>query len=193
MLLDNSVVFQVKQLLSWKAEYGVLTWGLHLRVFFPLKGKMPLGDRLCSMKPKTRVVGWDWASLVAQIVKIPPAIRETWVLSQDREDPLEEGLAIQSSILAWRIPMDRGAWPATVLGIVKRGDTTERLSTVAQVRICIQAGRIRQEHFFAENLVEKKKRWTDCQNWWLYQRVALREGPEPTPSSCCQTKKKRHW
>ena len=35
------------------------------------------------------------------------------------EDPLEEGLATHSSILAWRIPMDRGAWQATVLGVTK--------------------------------------------------------------------------
>ena len=37
-----------------------------------------------------------------------------WVQFLGREDPLEEGMAIQSSILAWRIPMDRGAWRATV-------------------------------------------------------------------------------
>ena len=35
------------------------------------------------------------------------------------EDPLEEGMATRSSILAWRIPIDRGAWPATVHGITK--------------------------------------------------------------------------
>ena len=36
------------------------------------------------------------------------------------EDPLEEGMATHPSILAWRIPMDRGAWQATVLGVAKR-------------------------------------------------------------------------
>ena len=35
------------------------------------------------------------------------------------EDPLEEGMATHSSILAWRIPMDRGAWRATVHGVLK--------------------------------------------------------------------------
>ena len=35
------------------------------------------------------------------------------------KDPLEEGMATHSSILAWRIPMDRGAWPATVHGVAK--------------------------------------------------------------------------
>ena len=51
----------------------------------------------------------SWTSLVAQMVKNPPAMRETWVGSLGWEDPLEEGMATRSSILAWRIPMDRGA------------------------------------------------------------------------------------
>ena len=44
------------------------------------------------------------ASLVAQLVKNPPAMWETWVQSLDWEDPLEKGKAAHSSILAWRIP-----------------------------------------------------------------------------------------
>ena len=46
---------------------------------------------------------------MAQLVKYLPAMRETWVRFLDWEDPLEEGMATYSSILAWRIPMDRGA------------------------------------------------------------------------------------
>ena len=42
-------------------------------------------------------------SLVAQTVKNPPAVWETWVQSLGWEDPLEEGMAIHPSILAWRI------------------------------------------------------------------------------------------
>ena len=49
------------------------------------------------------------ASLVAQLVKNPPAVWETWVQSLCWEDPLEEGMTTQSNILAWRIPMDRRA------------------------------------------------------------------------------------
>ena len=60
-----------------------------------------------------------WTFLVAQIAKNPPAMRETWVRSLGWEDPLEEGMATYSSILAWRIPMDRGAWQATVHGVTK--------------------------------------------------------------------------
>ena len=48
-----------------------------------------------------------WAFLVSQMVKNPPAMQETRVQSLGWEDPLEEGIAIHSSILAWRIPMDR--------------------------------------------------------------------------------------
>ena len=43
-------------------------------------------------------------TLVALLVKNPPAIRETWVPSLGGEDPLEKGKATHSSILAWRIP-----------------------------------------------------------------------------------------
>ena len=47
---------------------------------------------------------YSWASLVAQLVKNPPAMWETWVGSLDWEDTLEKGKASHSSILAWRIP-----------------------------------------------------------------------------------------
>ena len=44
---------------------------------------------------------------------------EMQVQSLGQEDPLEEGMATHSSILAWRIPMDRGAWWATFHGVTK--------------------------------------------------------------------------
>ena len=47
---------------------------------------------------------YSWASLVAQMVKNPPTMRETWVQSLGWEDPLEKGKATHSSILVWRIP-----------------------------------------------------------------------------------------
>ena len=50
------------------------------------------------------------ASLVAQMVKNPPATWETWVRSLSWEDSLKEGMATHSSFLAWRIPTDRRAW-----------------------------------------------------------------------------------
>ena len=53
------------------------------------------------------------------MVKNLSAMQETRVQSLGQEDPLEKEMATLSSILAWRIPMDRGAWQAAVLGVVK--------------------------------------------------------------------------
>ena len=50
---------------------------------------------------------YSWASLVAQLVKNLPAMWETWVQPLGWEDPLEEGMVAHSSILAWRIPMEK--------------------------------------------------------------------------------------
>ena len=60
---------------------------------------------------------YSWASLVAQLVKNPPAMQETWVPSLGWEDPLEKGKVTQSSILAWKIPCGH-----------KDSDTTEQLA-----------------------------------------------------------------
>ena len=70
---------------------------------------------------------WIWspplliggASLLAQQVKNPPAMWETWVRSLGWDDLLEKGKATHSSILGWRIPMDIGAWRAAVHGFAK--------------------------------------------------------------------------
>ena len=62
---------------------------------------------------------YSWASFMAQLVKNLPAMRDTWVRSLGWEDPLEEGMATHSSVLAWRIPMDQRAWWAAVHGVKK--------------------------------------------------------------------------
>ena len=54
--------------------------------------------------PGLEALQYSWASLVAQLVKNLPAMRETWVQSLGWEDPLEKGKATHSNILAWRIP-----------------------------------------------------------------------------------------
>ena len=56
---------------------------------------------------------------MAQTVKNLSAMWETWVRSLSWDDPLEEGMVTHSSILAWGIPMDRGAWRAAVRGVAK--------------------------------------------------------------------------
>ena len=62
---------------------------------------------------------YSWASLVAQTLKNPHATHKTWVQSLGLEDPLEKGMATHSSLLAWRIPMSRGAWQPPGHGIAK--------------------------------------------------------------------------
>ena len=66
----------------------------------------------------------------------PPALQEpqeTWVQSLGREDPLEEGMATHSSILAWRIPMDKGAWRAIVHWVAKSRILLKRLNMHTQI------------------------------------------------------------
>ena len=53
------------------------------------------------------------------MVKNPPAIQKSWVRFLGWEASLEEGMANDSSILDWRIPMDRDAWQATVPRVAK--------------------------------------------------------------------------
>ena len=71
---------------------------------------------------------YSWASLLAQTLKNLPAMWETWVQSLGWEDSMEEGMAIHSSILAWRIPMNRGSWWATVHGVTKSLTQLKQLS-----------------------------------------------------------------
>ena len=76
-------------------------------------------------------IRYKWASLVAQMIKNPPEMQETRVQSLGWEDPLEEGMATHSSILAWRIPMDRGAWWAIVHRVAKSQTRLKQLSVHA--------------------------------------------------------------
>ena len=69
--------------------------------------------------PNPGVIPGERASLVAQLVKKLPATWKTPVQFLGQEDPLEKGLAIHSSILSWRIPMDKGTWSVTVHGVAK--------------------------------------------------------------------------
>ena len=63
------------------------------------------------------------------MVKNLPAMQESWVHSLGWEDSLEEGMTTHSSILAWRIPMDRGAWRAAAHGVTQSQTRLKRLSS----------------------------------------------------------------
>ena len=69
----------------------------------------------------------EWASLVVQMVKNLPVRQETWVRFLGGEDSLEKGMAIHSSIFAWKIPWTEE--PGRLYGVAE-SDTSERLSTV---------------------------------------------------------------
>ena len=66
---------------------------------------------------------YSWADkesqLVSQLIKNVPKMQETPIQFLGQEDPLEKGMATHSSIIAWRIPRDRGTWQATVHGVAK--------------------------------------------------------------------------
>ena len=88
---------------------------------------------------------YSWASLVAQLVKNPSAMRETWIRSLGWEDPLEKGLATHPRILAWRIPWTEESWRAVLPGVTK---SQTPLSTApelakgdknARIRVCVDA------------------------------------------------------
>ena len=97
------------------------------------------GDWINNQKPPSKKshrpgrFSWKfWAYLVAQMVKNPPAIQDTWVPFLGWKDTLEEGMASHSSILVWRIPVDRGAWQTTAHGVAKSRIQLEWQSTFYQ-------------------------------------------------------------
>ena len=65
-------------------------------------------------------------------------MQETWVRSQGWEDHLEEGAATHSSILAWRITMDRGVWQAIVYGMIFRMDWLDLLAVQGTLKSLLQ-------------------------------------------------------
>ena len=73
-------------------------------------------------------------SLVAQMVKNLPAMRETWVQSPGQEDPLEKEIATHSSIFAWRIPWIERSLAGYRPWSHKESDTTDRLTSVSLFR-----------------------------------------------------------
>ena len=89
-----------------------------VNIYMGLPGSSAGKESACNAKDPSSIPGlarsaaeglgyplqYSWASLVAQLVKNPPAVRKTWVQSLGWEDPLEKGKAVHSSILAWRIP-----------------------------------------------------------------------------------------
>ena len=90
---------------------------------------------------------------MAPTLKNPPEMQETWVQSLGWEDLQEDGMATYSSILAWRIPMDRGAWWATVQGVTK---SQTQLSNYAQHNVILGT---------KQEIIHKKKKKKNFSHW----------------------------
>ena len=87
-----------------------------------------LGRQALGLGFDVRIGIYFCVSLVAQIVKNLLAMQETQGWSLGREGPLEKEMAIHSSILAWRIPMDRGAWRLQSMGSHNVGQAWSNLA-----------------------------------------------------------------
>ena len=72
---------------------------------------------------------------MAQTVKNLPVMRETRVQSLGQEDPLEKGMATHSSILAWRIPLEREAWWDPVHGVTESDPTDIQLNSMGKMKM----------------------------------------------------------
>ena len=117
---------------------------------------------------------------------------KTWVWSLGWEDPLEEGMATHSSVLAWRIPMERGTWQATVCGAAKSRTQLSfkaQLSTAYAVIRCQDAAKHStnaQESSLPQTIIWPstwivmmgEKLWPGMTEW----KVVLRTIPYPMPS-----------
>ena len=68
------------------------------------------GKEFCLRRGYSQILRYIWASMVARRKKRLPGMRETRVRSLSWEDPLVKEMATHSSILAWKIPMNRGPW-----------------------------------------------------------------------------------
>ena len=121
-------------------------------------------------------------SLVVQMVKRPPAVQETWVWSMGREDPLEEGTATPSNILAWKIPWTeelgrlrsmgsqrvRHYWATELSGYSKCGPWSGSISTTWELvrnagsQLPLQASLVAQ---LVKNLPAMQETWVWSLGW----------------------------
>ena len=101
---DLRVLRALSSLGSRKTQWKRVTWVCHIEITAIRKS---CGVWIIRLHERSEIWAPPWrqgASLVAQLVKNSPAMRETWVRYLDREDPLGKGKATHSSVLARRIP-----------------------------------------------------------------------------------------
>ena len=110
-MVGQGFIIGIRQYIIMEEDEEVKIWRWW---YLPRQQPFQFSQRVISIIPR-----FSWTSLVAQTLQNPPAMQETWVWSPSSEDPLEKGMATHSSILAWRIHMDREAWWATVHGVAR--------------------------------------------------------------------------
>ena len=113
-------------------------------------------------------------SLLAQLVKNPPAMQEMQLWSLGLEDPLEEGMATHTSILSWRIPIDRAAWWDTVHGVVRaRSDLATKPALISVTTTTREHGSsLHTLTSISSSMESVWYLWNVCKNWTLVQLLA---------------------
>ena len=131
MCLTWTVLFQAKQFIHSPIHAKLTQDILTLPSLCVLTGQI---DSALVLTLCQKGVGASQMALVGKN-RLPVQVTQRHLASiPAREDPLEEGVATHSNILAWRIPVDRGAWWATVHGVTKSRTQLKQLST-AHVRM----------------------------------------------------------
>ena len=96
-----------------------------------------------------------WASLVAQMVNNLHGVQETWVQALGKEDPLEKGMAIHSSILVWRIPWTEEPGRLRSIGSQRVG---HNLTTNTHTHICFEGGALNNRDAGPKQATVQKER-----------------------------------
>ena len=102
-----------------------------------------------------------WVSLVTQMIKNPPAMRETWARSLDWGGLLEKEMTTHPSILAWRIPMGRGVWLAAAHGVTK-SQTDWGTNTILKA---LSLRGLTLSHLYREKMLQNRQKLLSC--WGL--------------------------
>ena len=105
-------------------------------------------------------------------------MQEAHFQSRGWEDPLEEEMATHSSILAWRIPMDRGAWQATVLGVTEL-DMTWWLNNNNMKPPSTMPYRLKEK-------CKKQKLWVKFHSWLLLRTIAQETASQLALRNCSE-------
>ena len=117
-------------------------------------------------------------------VKNLPAVQEIRVCSLGWEDLLEEGMATHSSILAWRIPMDRVAWQATVHGVTKSRARLKWLSTCIHTHTHTHSIYIFIYIYKDTHTTESLYTWKQHSTMNIYISIKIFEKPKPKKMLC---------